>query len=187
MAIAWRTRRFTVAEYHRMGEVGILGEADRVELLDGEIVEMTPIGPPHASTVDRITQLFVRLVGSRAIVRVQNPVELAALDSEPQPDLALLRPRADFYRSAHPDAGDVLLLVEVLDASAARDRRLKLPLYARAGIEEVWLVELVGEYVEVCRIPAPDGYRDRRVTRRGEVIRIAAFPDLAVRVDDLLG
>ena len=187
MAIAWKTRRFTVVEYHRMGETGILDEGDRVELLDGEIVEMTPIGPRHASVVDRMTRLFSRLIGERAVVRVQNPIDLAALASEPQPDVVLRKPRADFYVTAHPAPAAVLLLVEVMDTSADRDRRLKLPLYARAAICEVWLVDLGAERIAVYRQPEPDGYRQTHLLRRGESTAIEALPDLAVRVDDILG
>jgi Uma2 family endonuclease len=187
MAIAWKTRRFTVADYHRMAETGILGEADRVELLDGEIVEMTPIGPPHASVVPRLTRLFSNQVGQHAIVSVQNPIELAVVDSEPQPDLTLLHPRADFYATQHPGPVETLLVVEVMDTSAERDRRLKLPLYARAAIREVWLVDVGAERIEVYRQPEPDGYRQTRILRRGESTAIEALPDLAIRVDDILG
>jgi Uma2 family endonuclease len=187
MAIAWKTRRFTVADYHRMGETGILGGDDRVELLDGEIVEMTPVGPRHASAVDRMTRLFSRLVGETVVVRVQNPIDLGFLASEPQPDLALLKPRADFYATAHPVPEDVLLVVEVMDAPAERDRRLKLPLYARAGLREVWLVDLGAERIEVYRQPEPDGYRQTHLLRRGESTAIDALPDLVVSVDDVLG
>jgi Uma2 family endonuclease len=187
MAIAWKTRRFTVAEYHRMGEAGILAEDDRVELLDGEIVEMTPIGPAHASVVGRLTHLFSRLAGERGLVWVQNPIDLTAADSEPQPDVVLLKPRADFYVTAHPAPEDVLLLVEVMDTSAERDRRLKLPLYARAAIREVWLVDLSAERVEVYRQPEADGYRQARLLRRSESAPIEALPDLGVRVDEVLG
>jgi Uma2 family endonuclease len=187
MAIAWKTRRFTVAEYHRMGEAGILAEDDRVELLDGEIVEMTPIGPAHASVVGRLTHLFSRMVGERGLVWVQNPIDLADADSEPQPDVVLLTPRVDFYVTAHPAPADVLLLVEVMDASAERDRRLKLPLYARAAIREVWLVDLGAERIEVHRQPDADEYRQTHLLRRGESTTIEALPDLGIRVDEILG
>ena len=187
MAIACNTRGFTVAEYHQMGETGILGEDDRVELLDGEIVEITPIGPPHASVVLRLTQLFSNRVGQHAIVSVQNPIELSILDSEPQPDLTLLRHRADFYATQHPGPGDILLVVEVMDTSADRDRRLTLPLYGRAAIHEVWLVDLGAERIEVYRQPESDGYRQTRLLRRGESTAIEALPDVVIRADEILG
>jgi Uma2 family endonuclease len=120
-------------------------------------------------------------------VWVQNPIDLATVDSEPQPDVVLLEPRPDFYVTAHPAPEDVLLLVEVMDTSADRDRRLKLPLYARAVIREVWLVDLAAERIEVYRQPELDGYRQTLLLRRGESMTIEALPSVAVRVDDILG
>lgn len=179
-------RRFTVEEYHRMAEVGILGGDDRLELLAGEIVRMTPIGSRHAACVNALNRVFNGLLAQRAIVSVQNPIRLGA-DSEPQPDLALLRPRADFYATAHPWADDVFLVVEVADRSADLDRTVKIPLYARSGIREAWLVDLAGERVEVFRAPAAEGYREVRQAARGERLSLDAFPDLTVQVDDVLG
>ena len=169
-----------------MGEAGILREDDRVELLEGEIVEMTPIGSRHAACVDRLNHFFARGVGPRAIVRVQNPVRLSER-SEPQPDLALLRARPDFYARAHPGPSDILLLVEVADTSAEMDREVKMPLYARAGIPEVWIVDLEGECVEVYREPTPQGYQNVRRIRRGQRVSPQAVPDLELAVDDLFG
>jgi Uma2 family endonuclease len=186
MAIELKRRRFTVDDYYRMAEVGILTEDDRVELLDGEIVEMSPIGSDHAGHVKRLTALFTSRLGARVVVGVQDPVRLSR-HSEPQPDIALLRPRADFYARAHPLPADVLLLIEVADTSVETDRRIKMPLYARAGIGEVWLVDLTTERVEVYREPVDDGYRKIRTLARGQALGPLAFPDLALRVDDLLG
>ena len=179
-------RRFTVDEYHRMAEAGILDEDDRVELLDGEIVEMTPIGPRHAGGVKRLNRLFTARLGERAIVDVQNPVVLDP-HWEPQPDLTLLRPREDFYTGSHPRPEDVLLVVEVGETSLERDRGLKLAAYARARVPEVWWLDLPGEALEVCRDPAPDGYRDVRRLGRGERVAPVAFPDLELTADELLG
>jgi Uma2 family endonuclease len=123
---------FTVDEYHRMGEAGIFGEDDRVELIEGEIIEMSPIGSPHAARVKRLTQLLVRRLGTRAIVQVQDPVVLSQL-SEPQPDLAVVKARADFYAAGHPQPTDILLVVEVADTSRVFDRNVKAPLYAPCG------------------------------------------------------
>ena len=129
-------RRFTVEEYERMGQVGILGEDDRVELLDGEIVAVSPTGPKHASVVDVLTeQLYARLLG-RVAIRVQNPVRLLPR-SEPEPDVVVARRRRDAYRSSHPTAEDVLLVVEVADSPLVSDRAVELPIYARQGIAEV--------------------------------------------------
>lgn len=179
-------RRFTAREYQRMGETGILHEDDRVELIEGEIIEMAPIGNRHFACVNRLTRLFVQRVGDSAVVHVQNPVRLSDL-SEPQPDLSLLRPREDFYAGKHPAPEDVLLLVEVADTSLAYDREVKLPLYARAGIREVWIVDLAGEKIERHTDPTTEGYRRIEQVRRGETLEPAALGGLALPVDDVLG
>jgi Uma2 family endonuclease len=180
-------RRFTVEEYHRMGEVGILPEDSRVELIAGDIVVREPIGSYHAGAVNRLTRLWTSMLGDRAVVQVQNPVELAKEDTELQPDVALLQPRADFYATSHPVAADVLLLIEVADTSLPRDRRVKVPLYARAGIREVWLVDLPSDRIEVYRDPTASGYGHVRALGRGESVACEAIPDLTVAVADLLG
>ena len=179
-------RRFTVDEYYRMAEAGILREDDRVELLDGEIVEMTPIGPGHAGQVNCLTRIFTSRLGDRAIVSVQNPVILGT-HWEPEPDFVLLRPRLDDYRTAHPRPADVLLVVEVADTSLARDRKIKLPAYAAAGVPEVWILNLREERIEVYRDPAADGYRDVRRWGRGTRLAPRAFSDLELSVDEVLG
>ena len=186
MAVTLLRRRFTADEYHRMGQAGILGEDDRLELLEGEIVEMAPIGSRHQATVNRLTELFSRGVTERATVSVQGPARLGE-GSEPQPDVTLLRRRADFYASAHPGPGDVLLLVEVSDTSIEYDREVKLPLYARYGIAEVWLVGLEAGIVEVYRGPTARGYEEESRSRRGQNISPEAFPRLELPVDDILG
>lgn len=187
MAVALRRRRFTVDEYHRMGEVGIFTAGERLELIEGEVVTMTPIGPRHAACVDRLTQLWTSRLGRRAIVRVQNPILLAKEDSEPQPDVTLLRPRADFYAGGHPTPSDVLLVVEVADSTLEVDRRVKVPLYGRAGVPESWLVDLDAERVEVYREPTADGYDEVRIARRGDSITPTRLLDVVVTVGDLLG
>lgn len=187
MATVLKKRRFTIKEYYQMAEAGILTERDRVELIEGEVVEMTPIGVRHASTVDRLTDALGSRMRDRAIVRVQNPVRITALNSEPQPDVAVLRRRLDFYASAHPEPEDVLLVVEVMDTTADYDRGVKTPLYARAGIPEVWLVDLTTDTVEVLRRPAGDRYSDARSLRRGDQVTISAFPDVTLAIADLLG
>jgi Uma2 family endonuclease len=136
MAVMLKRRRFTLEEYHRLGETGILHEDERVELVEGEIVEMSPIGRPHASIVARLTMLLARHFGERAIVWVQNPLALPRQRSEFQPDLALLKFRPDFYRSAGVEPDDALLVVEVMESSVVYDRRVKLPIYARSGVPE---------------------------------------------------
>lgn len=185
MATLLTRRKFTVDEYERMGQAGILGEDDRVELIEGEIVEMTPIGDRHAGTVRRLINMLSARAGGTALVDAQNPLRLGE-HSEPQPDIALLAPRADFY-TAHPTPADVLLLIEVAETSAEPDRRVKVPLYARGGVPEVWLVDLDGETVTVYRDPAPDGYRTERTVHRGETLAPAALPDLRVAAEEILG
>lgn len=152
-----RPRPFTVEEFHRLAEAGILREDDRVELIRGEILEMSPIGSRHAAAVNRLARLLIQALENQAIVSIQNPVQLGK-DSEPEPDLVLLKPRADEYAHALPQAGDVLLLVEVADTSLAYDLEVKLPLYAQHGIPEVWVVDLLRERVLVFRHPQGESY-----------------------------
>jgi Uma2 family endonuclease len=176
--------RFTVDEYHRLGEAGILGEDDRVELIDGEIVMMTPIGSRHAACVDQLTRSLVELYGDAGVVRVQNPITLD-VRSEPQPDVVVLRPIASRYFDRHPQPADVLLAIEVADSSLGYDRRIKIPLYASAGIAELSIVDLGRELVDVHREPFPGGYAERRTYRRGERIPLPGV-DAALEVDAIL-
>jgi Uma2 family endonuclease len=186
MGVQLLRRSFTVEEYCRMAQAGILTEDDRVELIEGEIIEMTPIGSRHAACVDRLNRLFSARAGGQAIVRVQNPIRLGER-SEPQPDLALLQFRPDFYASSHPGPQDVLLVVEVAETSADVDREVKLPLYARYGIAETWLVDLAGERVEVYRRPTPQGHEEMERIGRGARVRSQALSDLDLGVDEILG
>lgn len=185
MAMLMVPKCFTVDEYYRMAEVGILSPDERVELIDGVIVQMSPVGSRHAACVDNGMQLFVEAFRDVAQVRVQNPIRLGEHD-EPEPDLALLRPKAGHYADGHPGPADVLLTVEVSDSSLEADRRVKMQRYALFGIPEAWLIDLVHNVVLVHTDPGPEGYRDVRVARGGERIAPAAFPDRSVAVDDLL-
>ena len=187
MALMRKPRRFTLEEYHRMGETGILDEDERVELIEGEIIEMTPIGRAHASVVARLTRLFGKHFGDRAIVWVQNPLGLPRQVSEFQPDLALLKPRPDFYRGKRVDPADALLVVEVMDSSVAYDRRVKLPIYARGGVPEVWLVEVNESTVEAHWQPTTAGYRGRRLVERAGTMAPRAFPDTVLAGQDIVG
>jgi Uma2 family endonuclease len=165
-----------------MADAGILSEDDRVELIEGEIFRMAAIGSRHAGCVNRLNRLFQ---GTEAILAPQNPVYLNDL-SEPEPDLALLRWRDDFYSSSHPKPDDVLLLIEVADSSIGFERRTKIPLYARCGIPEVWLIDLVENRVEIHRQPSATSYRDVRRLRKGDRISPLAFPELDLNVSDML-
>ncbi|MBI1743693.1 Uma2 family endonuclease [Candidatus Acetothermia bacterium] len=186
MAVEIKRKLFSVAEYHKMIEAGVLHEDDRLELLGGEIVAMSPIGSRHAACVDRLNRLFTKRLGDSVIVRVQNPVELSD-ESEPQPDLSLLKPRTDFYSEAHPQSSDIYLLVEVADTTANYDRRVKLPFYARAGIIEIWLIDLEVQQIEVYREPSAKGYRQTQVVERGQSLKIQAFPDVELKANEILG
>jgi len=169
-----------------MGEAGIFSPECRVELVDGDIFEMSPVGPWHAGVVNRLTERFVIALAGRAVTHVQNPTEVDRY-SEPQPDIMLLRPRADFYGTAHPTPADALLLVEVADTSLRHDRVRKLPLYARREVSEVWIVNRRAEAVEVFRDPIRGRYRVEEQRRRGQTVTPAAFPDLVIAVSDILG
>jgi len=177
---------FTVDDYHRMVDVGLLDEDSRVELLDGLIVLMNPIGTPHQGCVNRLADLFFRAAAGRVTVSVQGPVRLDRR-SEPQPDLAILPYRKDGYAERHPGPGDALLLIEVMDSSGSRDRRLKVPLCARAGIRELWLVDLQEGRIEVCREPGPEGYASIRRVSRGEQLTPHLLEDVTLSADDILG
>jgi Uma2 family endonuclease len=179
-------RRFTIHEYHLMAEAGIFHEDDRVELLDGEIVEMSPIGSRHSGTVNRLNALFTSRLGRRAVVAVQNPIILDDY-SEPQPDLTILAARSDFYSSAHPRPSDTLLTIEVSDSRVSYDRSVKLALYARKHVRELWLVDIPGEAVDVYRRPSSSGYREHQRMERDGRIAPRAFPRTYFRVNEILG
>lgn len=176
--------RLTVENFHRMGEAGIFGEDDRLELIDGEIIDRAPIGSRHAGSVFQLAELVRTTVGSSGFVWVQNPVRLGEY-SEPQPDIALLRPRADFYKSAHPRPEDVLLLIEVADATLTYDRDVKVPLYARHGIPEVWLVDLENKRLHLFTSPSQEGYRECHILAEPGVFAPDALPNCPVDLSGL--
>jgi Uma2 family endonuclease len=169
-----------------MAQAGILLEDDRIELIEGEIIEMSPIGPLHAAIVARASAHFFRTFGNVAQVNVQNPIRLSD-DTEPQPDLTLLRLRPDFYASHTLGPQDIFLVVEIADTSMTYDRCLKMPLYACSGIVEAWLIDVSRGTITIYRDASPDGYASSRVVRRGERLAPAAFPDCLLAVEDILG
>ena len=183
MATEPSLRRFTVSDYHRMAEVGILREDDRVELINGEIVEMTPVGGRHVACVSRLNRLLIQLLGGDAVVNIQSPVQLCEHE-EPEPDVAVVRARS--YGGDLPGARDILLLIEVSDTSLGYDRARKLPLYARAGIPEAWLVDLPGEAIERHTNPAGGVYRITVRVGRGEEIASLEVPGLVLSADEVL-
>ena len=177
MVAKTKPRLFNVDEYYAMADAGILTEDDRVELLDGEIVAMSPIGSLHADCVGILTNLLAAQVGRRALVWVQNPIRLGER-TEPQPDLVLAKWRS--YSSAHPGPEDVLLLIEVSDTTIESDRGVKLPLYARSGIREVWIVNLPAQIVEVYSEPAGSEYTRSRVVGAGGELVPGALGDVSL-------
>jgi Uma2 family endonuclease len=177
--------RFTVDEYYRMAETGILQPEARVELLDGEVIDMMPIDPPHGGTVNKLNHLFLNSSQGRWVVSVQNPVRLSPR-SEPQPDLMLLKPDPEYYAHGHPEPEDVFLLVEVADTTVSYDRNRKIPAYGRAGIPEVWLINLPKRTVEVFRNPHATGYASIQTFGIDDTLEVPAFPDVRIKVGALL-
>jgi hypothetical protein len=168
-----------------MLQTGILKEDDRLELVEGELVQMSPISSRHAGVVNRLSDFLRRQSKGQAIVSVQNPIHLEEY-SEPQPDLVLLKPRPDYYTKSHPTSAEVLLVVEVAETSASYDRELKMPLYARAGIAEAWLVSLPDKWIEVYTEPTPAGYLSMRKSLPGSTLAPQAFPDTPLAVSDIV-
>jgi Uma2 family endonuclease len=182
----WPQRhRLTVDDYHRMAEVGLLAPDARVELIEGEIIDMPPIGSPHGSVVDRLNQLMVRAVGDRGIVRVQGAVRLSRF-SEPQPDLALLVPRPNFYADRQPTAADTFLIVEVSETTTRYDLKIKSSLYARHGVPEYWVIDLAGGQLHFFRGPTADGFTHARIVPSSGPVAIAALSDVSIDLSAVL-
>ena len=181
-----RRYRFTVDEFARMGEAGIFTADERVELIDGEILEMTPIGALHAAVVSRLTELLVTRLAGKAYVSVQNPIRLGD-HTEPQPDLVVARRRDSLYTDRHPEAGDIHLVIEVADSSLRYDKLEKVPRYGRAGIPETWLVDLEAGEITVYTEPGPRGYAKQQVRPRGSELAATRVPDLTISVDEIFG
>jgi Uma2 family endonuclease len=177
----------SVDEFERMVEAGVFAPDERLELIDGEILDMSPIGDPHMACVDRLTRWFAPLtISERAIVRVQGAF-VASDISRPQPDVALLRPRDDFYATRGPRPADVILAVEVADSSLRYDREVKRSLYAAAGVSEMWIVDLKGGGVDIATEPSASGYANLMRAKPGDTIAPAAFPDVTLAVAQLFG
>ncbi len=170
---------FNVEEFRQMGEAGIIAPGHRVELIKGEIIEMSPINSLHAGTVKNLNRLLSRILGEDTILSVQDPVELNQ-HSEPEPDLAILRYRKDLYTQAHPKPEDILIIIEVSDSTLEKDQKIKLPLYAATGIEEVWIINLQDKQLEVSTEPSEQGYRNCHIYRAGDIIRHNSIGELAV-------
>ena len=176
--------RLTVEEYHRMGEAGILGPQDRVELIEGEIIDISPIGSNHAGTVNYLNQVLFAALQENAIISPQNPIILNDRN-EPEPDIVLLKPRKDFYRQSHPTPNDVLLIIEVADTSLRYDSEIKIPLYARYGIPEVWIVDLENNQLTKYLSPNDDHYESSNVVNDLSQISVQELPELKINLANL--
>jgi len=186
MRIEATKKLFTVDEYYKMADAGILTPEDRVELIDGEIIEMSPIGNRHLGCVNGATEAFSAAFRGKAVVSVQNPLRLNNY-TEPEPDVVLLKPRQDAYRRKRPVAEDALLVLEVADTTLAYDRNVKVPRYAAAGIPEVWIEDLENDVMLVFRDPERNSYKTDLTLKRDAPISVQAFPNVTFKVDDLLG
>ena len=186
MRIEATKKLFTVDEFYRIIETGIFPEGQRVELIDGEIIEMSPIGTRHAGCVNRANTFFTEAFGRNAIVSIQNPLRLSEF-TEVLPDVVVFKPRADFYVSERPTPADVFFLVEVADTTLRYDRNVKVPRYAAAGIAEVWIEDLKGDSLLVYRDPAEKTFKTSLTLHRGDSVSPLAFPAVKFKVEDLLG
>jgi Uma2 family endonuclease len=176
---------FTVDRYHQMIDAGIFTENDRIELIQGDLITMSPIGIRHAACVNKLTHKLSRYLSEQSIISVQNPVQINDI-SEPEPDVTLLTIRDDYYASNLPTAEDVYLVIEVSDSTLAFDRTIKLPMYAEAGIPEVWLVNLIDNVIEVYREPEAGKYTKRMRVARNEEVTAVSFPNITFSVSDLI-
>ncbi len=183
MTIQLKRRLISVEDYHRMIDAGILGPQDRVELIEGQIIEMAAIGSWHAAYVDKIDTLLKKLLGEEAIVRTQNPIQIVAF-SEPEPDVAIVKPRKDFYAMQHPKPSQVYLIIEVADSSLDLDREVKLPLYAAAGVPEYWILNVNAQEIEAHHTPICNTYKYREIIKPTDRVTFRAF-DLVVPAKDI--
>lgn len=183
MSLTRKRRLLTVEDYHRMGEVGILPEKGQ-ELIHGEIIEMSPIGSRHAATVDKASDYLKELLKGKATIRVQNPIIIPTY-SEPEPDIAVVKFRSDYYAEHHPTPEDVILLIEVADSSIEFDRKTKMSLYASAGIPIYWIIDLENKQIETFSLPKGDTYSHTNILKKGDQIALGSF-NLSMKVKDIL-
>jgi Uma2 family endonuclease len=186
MQIELTKRLFTVDEYYQMAKAGIFGPEDRVELIDGEVIQMCPIGDRHAGCVNRINRLLVTSLRDRAVISVQNPLQLSTY-TEPEPDVVVLKPRVDDYAGKKVRAEDALLVIEVVDKTLRYDRQIKIPRYAAAGVPEVWVENLPADELLVYRNPGAKGYSISLTLHRSDIISPSVFPDILFKVNEILG
>ena len=177
-------KKFTITEFEQMAETGIIKDEDRIELIEGELIEMGKIGKRHAACVDRLNDLFRDKFGKRVLVRSQNPIQLSDY-SQPQPDLAILTRKSDYYETAHPTPDDIFLLVEVADTTIKFDQEIKIPLYAKHNILEVWLVNLNQEIVEVYYQSNINSYTTKKIFTKKQIISPISFPEIKINVSEI--
>lgn len=183
---ARHTHEFSVTDWQRMGEMNLFAPESRVELIEGQIFDMPPIGTEHSGCIDWLNQNWFMQLQGKALIRVQNPLRLGDF-SEPQPDIMLLKPRADFYRKAHPQAEDVLLLIEVADSSVDYDKTIKIPLYARYGICETWIINIPEQLIHIYQQPENNSYKIKIDKQQNENLTAQAFPEIQFTVKQILG
>ncbi|MCD9188849.1 MAG: Uma2 family endonuclease [Pyrinomonadaceae bacterium] len=186
MELAIKRFQFTVDDFNAMTEQGMFRPTDRLELIEGEIIEISPIGRLHARCVDLLNHFLNKYTAENVIIRAQSPIILDDL-SEPQPDISILRFQADFYKQSHPKAADILLIIEVSDSTVEYDRTLKFPKYASAKIPEAWLINLEAERIEVHSNPKENIYGMVKIYQRGEEVLSETMPELKLKADDILG
>lgn len=184
--IAQDLRLITVAEYHQMAAAGILAADEQVELLAGHIIQKMPKGPAHSAFCKRLEKLLERRLGDQILVRLQDPIQLDPL-SEPEPDIAIVKPRDDFYVTAHPTPDDVYWLIEIADTTIKRDLGLKAELYAAAGVEDYWVLNLATQQLHVFREPQADGYQRQTILQNQQTVSPLRFPDCVLSVDECFG
>lgn len=185
MAVELKKRKISREAYHVMIDAGIFGPEDKIELLNGEIIDMSPVGNPHIGTINWLGQLFIQKLVGKAIVSIQNPINLSEF-SEPEPDLVVCKYREDFYKTERIKAQDILLLIEVSDTTLEKDREVKLPLYAEAGIECVWIVNLADRQLEVYTYPEEGKYLNCKIYAEEEVLALENF-ELELQLSELFG
>lgn len=179
-------KKFTITEFEQMAETGIIKDEDRFELIEGELIDMGKIGNRHAACVRRLLRLLTQVIADQAIIDVQNPIQLGNY-SQPQPDLAILSRKNDYYEAAHPTPEDIFLLVEVADTTIETDREIKIPLYAKHNIIEVWLINLNREVVEVYSQSNLNSYTEEKIFTKGQIISPISFPEININVDKIFG
>ena len=178
------TKKFTIEDYHKMSDMGIFDYSDHLELIKGEIIQMSPIGSKHASCINKLNRMLNQKLVDEVIISIQNPIKLED-DSEPQPDVVLLKYRSDFYAEEHPKFSDILLLIEVADSSINYDRNVKIPLYAENKINQVWLIDLNEEYLEIYNNPESNYYRNMQKLSRKDTINLNILSSIEIQVSNL--